>query len=156
MPWYDITMICISCYICIAWLTLWGLVTDICVGTPTIFGSDNGLSPGRRQAIIQSNAGILLIGQLGTNFSEILIGIQTFSFKKSVVCELASILSRPQCVNSFWSLPTDICVSDGIIIGLGNDLLPIRRQAFTSPSDHLLSVEPLATHFTTNAYQIHV
>ena len=36
----------------------------------------------RRQAIIWTNAGILLIGLLGTNFSEILIGIQTFSFTK--------------------------------------------------------------------------
>ena len=38
-------------------------------------GSDNGLSPGWRQAIIWTNAGILLIGPLGTNFSEILIEI---------------------------------------------------------------------------------
>ena len=36
-------------------------------------GSDNGLSPGRRQAIIWTNVGILLIEPLGTNFSEILI-----------------------------------------------------------------------------------
>ena len=42
----------------------------------------NGLSPGRRQAIIWTNAGILLIGPWGTNFSEILIGIQAFSFKE--------------------------------------------------------------------------
>ena len=49
---------------------------------PTMIGSDNGLSPGRRQAIIWTNAGILLIGPLGTNFIEVLIGIQTFSFKK--------------------------------------------------------------------------
>ena len=41
----------------------------------TIIGSDNGLSPGRRQAMIWTNAGILLIGALGTNFSEILIEI---------------------------------------------------------------------------------
>ena len=34
-------------------------------------GSDNGLSPGRRQAIIWTNAGILLIGPLGTNINEI-------------------------------------------------------------------------------------
>ena len=46
------------------------------------FGSDNGLSPVRRQATIWTNAGILLIGRLGTNFSEISIGIQTYSFKK--------------------------------------------------------------------------
>ena len=35
-----------------------------------------------RQTIIWTNDGLLLIGLLGTNFSEILIGIQTFSFKK--------------------------------------------------------------------------
>ena len=45
----------------------------ICVGKLTIIGPDNGLSPGRRQAIIWTNAGILLIGPLGTNFSEMII-----------------------------------------------------------------------------------
>ena len=59
-------------------LTNWGRVTHICVGKLTIIGSDNGLSPGRRQAIICTNAGIWLIGPLGINFSEILIGIQIF------------------------------------------------------------------------------
>ena len=63
-------------------LTHWGRVTHICVGKQTTIGSDNGLSPGRRQTTIWTNAGILLFGPLGTNFSEILIGIQTFSFKK--------------------------------------------------------------------------
>ena len=47
----------------------------MCVGKLTIIGSDSGLSPGRRQAIIWANAGILLIGHLGINFSEILIDI---------------------------------------------------------------------------------
>ena len=51
-------------------LTHWGRVTHICVGKLTIIGSENGLSPGRRQAIIWTNAGILLIEPLGTNFSE--------------------------------------------------------------------------------------
>ena len=70
-------------YLCICGnITHWGRVTHICVGKLTIIGSDNGLSPGRRQAIIWTNAGILLIGPLGTNFSEILIEIDTFSFKK--------------------------------------------------------------------------
>ena len=49
-------------------LTHWGRVTHICVSERTIISSDNGLSPGRRQAIIWTNAGILLIGPLGTNF----------------------------------------------------------------------------------------
>ena len=63
-------------------LTHWRRVTHICVVKLTIIGSDNGLSPERRQAIIWTNAGILLVGPLGTNFSEILIEIQTFSLKK--------------------------------------------------------------------------
>ena len=54
----------------------------ICVGNQIIIGSDNGLSSGRRQAIFWTNAGTLLIGPLGTNFSEILIDIDTFSLKK--------------------------------------------------------------------------
>ena len=75
-------------------LTHWGRVTHICVGKLTNIGSDNGLSPGRRQAVIWTNAGISLIGPLGTNFSEILIGIQTFSFKKMHL-KMASAKWRP-------------------------------------------------------------
>ena len=60
----------------------WGRATHICVNKRTIIGSDKGLSPGRRRAIIRTNAGILLIRPLGTNFSEILVEIQTFSLKK--------------------------------------------------------------------------
>ena len=48
----------------------------------TIIGSDNGLSPDRHQAIIWTNGGILLIGPLVTNFNELLIKIQYFSFDK--------------------------------------------------------------------------
>ena len=64
------------------WLTHWGRMTHMCVGNLTIIGSDNGLSPGRRQAITWTNVGILLIGPLGTHFSEMLIEVHTFSFKK--------------------------------------------------------------------------
>ena len=64
------------------YLTHWGRVTHICVGKLTIISSDNGLSPERRQVIIWTNSGVLLIGPLGTNFSEILIEIRTFSLKK--------------------------------------------------------------------------
>ena len=63
-------------------LTYWGRVTHICVGKLTIIGSYNGLSPGRRQAIIWTNAGILLIGSWTTKPKEILIAIHIFSFKK--------------------------------------------------------------------------
>ena len=77
-------------------LTHWGRVTDICVGKLTIIGSDKGLSPGRRQAIIWTNAGLLLIGPLGTNFSEILSEIQPFSFKKMHL-KMSSAKWRPFC-----------------------------------------------------------
>ena len=91
-------------------LTHWGRVTHICVSKLTIIGSDNGLSPGRRQAIIWINAGILLIGPLGTNFSEIYIAIQTFSFKKMHLrmssakwhpfCPGLNVLMQKRCANS--------------------------------------------------------
>ena len=71
----------------------------ICVSNLIIIGSDNGLLPGRRQAIIWTTVGILLIGPLGTNFSEIPIEISIHeNAYKSVNCETAAILSRPQCV----------------------------------------------------------
>ena len=63
-------------------LTHWGWVMHKCISKVTIIGSDNGLSPGRRQAINWTNVGILSIGCLGTNFSEILLKIPIFSFKK--------------------------------------------------------------------------
>ena len=53
----------------------------VCVSKSNIIGSDNGLSPGRHQAIIWTNAGILLIGHTRI-FDEIVIEIHTFSFKK--------------------------------------------------------------------------
>ena len=63
-------------------LTHWGRVMHICIGKLASIGSDNGLLPDRHQAIIWTNAEILLIGPMGTNFSEILIEIYIFSFKK--------------------------------------------------------------------------
>ena len=78
-------------------LTHWGWVTHICVGNLTIIGSDNGLSPGQRQAIIRTNAGVLLFGPLGTNFSESLVEIPTFSFKKMHL-KMSSAKRWPSCL----------------------------------------------------------
>ena len=72
-------------------------MTHICVSELTIIGSDNGLSPGRRQAIICNNARLLLIEPLGTNFREISIGIQTFSLKKTHL-NMSSVKWRPFCL----------------------------------------------------------
>ena len=75
-------------------LTHWGRVTHKRVDELTIIGSDSGLSPDRRQAIIWTNAGLLLIGPLGTNVSEILIEILAFLFKK-IRLKVSSAKRRP-------------------------------------------------------------
>ena len=75
-------------------LTHRGRVTHIRVGNLTIIVSDNGLSPGRRQAIIWTNARMLLIEPLVTIFSEILIAIQTFLFQKMHL-KMSSVKWRP-------------------------------------------------------------
>ena len=72
-------------------------MTHICVGKLTIIGSDNGLSPGRRQAIIWTNAGLLSIGPLRTYFSENLIKIQQFSLEKIHV-KMSSAKWRLSCL----------------------------------------------------------
>ena len=87
-------------------LTHWGQVSHISVSRLTIIGSDNGLSPGRRQAIIWTNAEILLIGPLGTNFNEILIETHIFSFKKMHL--KMSAKWRPFCLRPNM-LNSDIC-----------------------------------------------
>ena len=78
-------------------LTHWGRVTHMCVSKLILISSDNGLSPGRRQAIIWPNAGILLIRTLGTNFSEILSEIHIFSFEK-IHSKMSSGKRRPFCL----------------------------------------------------------
>ena len=88
-------------------LTHWGRVTHICVGKLTIISTDNGLSPERRQAIIWTKV------QTSVKLSEPRYKFQWNFNRKSivfiqenalenVVCEMAAILSRPQCVNWTW------------------------------------------------------
>ena len=78
-------------------LTHWGRVTHICVSKLTTIGSANGLSPDRRQAIIWTNAGILLIRTLGINISDFLSEIRAFSFKKMRL-KMSSGKWRPSCL----------------------------------------------------------
>ena len=83
-------------------LTHWGRVTHICGRKIIIIGSLNGLSSGRRQAIIWNNAGTLLIGLLRINLSDFFYRNQYIFIEenmfKNVVCETCPISSRPQCV----------------------------------------------------------
>ena len=96
------------------WLTRWGRVTHIWVGNPAIIGSNNVLSPGRRQAIICTNDGMLLFGPLGTNFNEILVEILTFSFQK-IHLKMSSGKWRPFCpvlnvfiMEAWWHIFTSV------------------------------------------------
>ena len=76
----------------------WGRVTHIYVSKLTITVSDNGLSPDRHQAIIWSNAGILLIGPLGITMNFQLKFI--YYPLENVIWKMEAIMSRPQYVNS--------------------------------------------------------
>ena len=108
-------------------LTHWGRVTHICVGKQTIIGSDNGLSPGRRQAIIWTNPGILFIGPLGTNFSEISIKILTFLFTKMHL-KVSSVKWHPFCLGLNGLTPG--------FNGLGKD-----NWFYSNPCHHWSSVQ---------------
>ena len=145
----------------------------------SIIGSDNGLSPGRRQAIIWINAGILLIGSLGTNFSEISIKIYTFSFKKMHLnmssgkwrpfCLCLNVLRFPyirdftvsqnkvlrfQSIKAINSLGL-MSVSKLSIIGSDNGLSPGRRQAIIWINAGILLIGSLGTNFSEISIKIY-
>ena len=120
-------------------LTHWGRLTHICVGNLTIIGSDNGLSPERRQTIIWTNAGLLLIGTLWTNFSEILIGIRILSFKKMGL-KVSSAKWRPFCLGlNVLSMPANESTVASHTIGceipLGTVKITIGWRQFQSASN---------------------
>ena len=90
-------------------LTHWGAEWHLYASRLTIIGSDNGLSPLRRQAIIWTSAGILLISPLPTNFSEILIEIHAFFFKKIQV---------KMSPGKWWPLYTGLSVLKRYSVGI--------------------------------------
>ena len=131
-------------------------MTHICVDKLTTTGSDNGLSPGRRQVIIWTTAGILIIGPLGTNFSEILIGIHTFSFK-AMHLKMLSAKWRPFCLGRnmlkrplgdsywFWKHPSERHRMDIITAGLieSNQAKQGAWNHVSSSSKELYSESPI-------------
>ena len=121
--------------------THWVRVTYICVVHLTIIGSDNGLAPGRRQAIIGTNAGILLIGSFNRdkrqwNFNQnSCIFIQENALEK-VVCKRMAILPRPQCFKSHsqnrqFCLELNVLKHDHIVFSL-----QWRHNALDGVSNH--------------------
>ena len=79
------------------WCIYASVMTHMCVRNLTIIGSDNGLAPGQRQAIIWTNARIFLIELLETTFADILCEIHPLSFKKRYL-KTWSAKWRPFCL----------------------------------------------------------
>ena len=121
-------------------LTHWTWVTHIWVSKLTIIAWDDGLLPGQRQAFTWSNVGILLIGPLGTNFSEILIKIYTLSFKE-MHFKMSSGKWRPFCL-CVSVLRYMICQGNVLYIAPYIDYCPscIWRYLYTD-DNHYISAE---------------
>ena len=88
----------------IRWYTITGISTHtsramhLWVSDPTNIDSDNGLLPGECPTIISTNAGILLVGPLQTNFNDILFEIQKFSCNKMNL-KMLSVKWQPYCLS---------------------------------------------------------
>ena len=127
-------------------LTHWGRVTHICISKLTIIGSYNGLSPGRYQAIIWTNAGILLIGPLRINFSEILIKIHTFWFKKMRL-KISSAKWRASC------LSPNVLISHSLTGAIWLHQGTIKTRTTRTPTFWDTPHRPMITH-TSGSHQI--
>ena len=84
-------------------LTHWGRVAHICVSKINIIGSDNGLSPGRLQAIIYLNQCWNIVNWTLRNKVQWNLNQKSYIFIKentfqNIVWKIAAILSWPQCV----------------------------------------------------------
>ena len=77
---------------------------------PSSIDSDNGLLPDRRQTITRTNAHPLSIRPIETNFGEILIYIQIFSFKKLHLSNVTSSAKwRTFCPGKMsWAAPNSL------------------------------------------------
>ena len=89
---------------CVWKLTDWSQVTYGCVSNLTIINSDNGLTPGRQQAIIWINAGWNIINwtlgiKLQWNLNRSLCTFLPVNAYENVVGKMGAILPRPLCVS---------------------------------------------------------
>ena len=98
-----------------------------------IIGSDNSLSPGRRQAIIWINAGILLTGPLATNFNGILIKIYTLSFSEMHLL-MSPAKWRPFCVGLSALIYSYIHIHWGCLSGTAA-IVRLYRYREVTPND---------------------
>ena len=100
-----------------SYLTHWGRVTHICVGNLTIIGSDNGLPPGRRQAITWTKCWNI-VNWIPRNKYQWHFNRNSYNFIQenafeNVVCEMASIclgLNLLKHVNTVLHQAVDIII----------------------------------------------
>ena len=88
--------------LCPNYLTHWGLGMHICISKLTIISSDNGLAPGRHQALCVNQWCNIVNWSLGNKLQwnldgNLYIFIQENAFE-NVVWKMSAILSWPQCV----------------------------------------------------------
>ena len=117
------------------------MVAQICVNiyasmNLVSISSGNGMSPVPHQAITWTNAGLLSIGLLGSNFSEIHIRILSFSFRNMhlncrlpkwrTFCPEGDELTQP--AGPWFNIKSHLT-------GIGNPIVEIRRSY-----DHLISI----------------
>ena len=85
-------------------------MTHICVSKLTIIGPNSGFPPGRRHAVISANDGIVYWNHRSKfkwNLEQnSYIIIQEKAFEQNVVCDMAVILSRLQCVKCLFDKPS--------------------------------------------------
>ena len=119
-------------------LTHWGRVTHIYLGNLTASGPDDRLSPHQRLAIIWTNTRMLLIGPLGTDFSEFFIGKSYIFIKKCIQnCRLQNgnhFVSTSMCLQFISRKHTNRdrifrWGNERVITGSDKGLGPIRFQA---------------------------
>ena len=143
-----------------AHFTHWGRVTRLCGSKIIVIGSDNGLSPGRLQAIIWTSAGILLIEPLGTNVNGIFIKIYIFSFKKmqlklsSTKWRLFRFGLNELIIPDKWRLGLNKWrQSLGKLFHIKNDKEPSQLKKFKQDLHQLLS---LLRHMELDSWRFHL
>ena len=94
--------------------THWGRVIHICVSKLTIIGSDNGLSPGRRETIIWFNVEIFN-WTIRNKCSQIVVEIYTFLFQKMYL-KMSSAKSGPFCLSLKVFMDVTNCKSTGFAL----------------------------------------
>ena len=130
-------------------LTHWGRVTHICVSKLTIIGSDSGLSTARRQNVIWAGSGILSMGPVAKNFSEILIEIYIFLLRKMpfkmssakwLPCWIGFNVSSVETTVITRALNLDYLLQEIIISPLFDTKIPISKMYTEKKSQtHIIS-----------------